>query len=67
MPFMPPNQRRQRTVRTFLIGGKSAQTPGNRPYSDSKRRAGEIARRVRRNRFINRYGETDNYLCQMLR
>ena len=21
----------------------------------------------RRNRFINRYGETDNYLCQMLR
>jgi len=22
---------------------------------------------IRRNRFINRYGETDNYLCQMLR
>jgi len=21
----------------------------------------------RQNRFINRYGETDNYLCQMLR
>jgi len=21
----------------------------------------------RRNRFINSYGETDNYLCQMLR
>jgi len=21
----------------------------------------------RRNRFINRYGETDDYLCQMLR
>jgi len=21
----------------------------------------------RRNRFINRYGETDNYLCQMFR
>jgi len=21
----------------------------------------------RRNRFVNRYGETDNYLCQMLR
>ena len=21
----------------------------------------------RRNRFINRYGKTDNYLCQMLR
>ena len=21
----------------------------------------------RRNRFINRYGETDSYLCQMLR
>jgi len=21
----------------------------------------------RRNRFINRHGETDNYLCQMLR
>jgi len=21
----------------------------------------------RRNRFINRYGETDNYLCQMVR
>ena len=21
----------------------------------------------RRNRFINRYGETENYLCQMLR
>jgi len=22
---------------------------------------------IRRNRFIDRYGETDNYLCQMLR
>jgi len=22
---------------------------------------------IRRNRFINRYGETDNYLCEMLR
>jgi len=22
---------------------------------------------IRRNRFINRYGETDNYVCQMLR
>jgi len=22
---------------------------------------------IRRNHFINRYGETDNYLCQMLR
>ena len=22
---------------------------------------------IRRNRFIKRYGETDNYLCQMLR
>jgi len=22
---------------------------------------------IRRNRFINRYGETDNYLCQTLR